>query len=440
MKFAHFSDIHLGFQKKEVLQRVEQDVFERALDDCIKRSVDFILICGDMFHVNIPEMRVQKFAFAKLRQIHDAGIPVYVVYGSHDFSPHSTSVIDLLVETGYITKVQHSVNNDDGSLSLDFITDDKTGVKLTGIAGLALSKDISYYERLNLNKLESESGFKIFLFHGAISEMRTADDISATAEAAMPISYMPKNFDYYAGGHIHKYQYQQFENHHKVVYPGTLFAGFHSDLEDNAHKNIKRGYVLVEFDDDHGVTDVKQIQITNCQYELVQIDASHKSSDVVNAEITKNIDSINPENKVVILNIKGKLSEGKTTDIAFTDTTHDLMNNGALEVEIKRNQLTSAEYDIVESKGDTADEIATNTFAENIGQVDSVFDELMGEKGAELAKSLLAVLSKPSLENESLNVYQKRITDEAMSTLGLLEKDEKYNRTKEEEEEEQKHT
>ncbi|MFB5632957.1 MAG: DNA repair exonuclease, partial [Nitrosopumilus sp.] len=104
MKFAHLSDVHLGFQKHESLQKIEQQVFEKAMDECISRKVDFILIPGDMFHVNIPEMRVQKFAFAKFRAVHDAGIPIYVVYGSHDFSPVSNSVIDLLSEVGYITK------------------------------------------------------------------------------------------------------------------------------------------------------------------------------------------------------------------------------------------------------------------------------------------------------------------------------------------------
>ena len=422
MKFAHFSDIHLGFQKKKTLQDVERAVFERAMDDCIKRTVDFILICGDMFHSPIPEMRVQKFVFAKLRQVYEAGIPVYVVFGSHDFSPSSTSVIDLLVETGYLTKVQHMASEDDGSISLNFTTDPKTGVKLTGIPGLSQSKDIAYYQKLRLSELESEPGFKIFLFHGAISEMRTTDDIDATASAAMPLSYMPKNFDYYAGGHIHKYHHKEFDNYQHVVYPGTLFAGFPLDLEENTHANIKRGYVLVEFDHNNNITSVEQIPVENCQYELIEINASHKNSDAVNAEIKTKINDIDPTGKVVILTVKGKLSEGKTTDISFTDTTHDLMSDGALEVEIKRNQLNSAEYEIVESKGDTDDEIITNTFSENIGQVDSTYDELMGQKGVDLAKRMLRVLSNPNLDNEPLTEYQKRITDEAISTLGLSEK------------------
>ena len=73
------SDVHLGFQKHESLQKIEQQVFEKILDQCISLKVDFILIPGDLFHVNIPEMRVQKFAFAKFRQVHDAGIPILMI-------------------------------------------------------------------------------------------------------------------------------------------------------------------------------------------------------------------------------------------------------------------------------------------------------------------------------------------------------------------------
>ena len=32
MKFAHLSDVHLGFQKHESLQNIEQQVFEKILD------------------------------------------------------------------------------------------------------------------------------------------------------------------------------------------------------------------------------------------------------------------------------------------------------------------------------------------------------------------------------------------------------------------------
>ena len=137
---------------------------------------------------------------------------------------------------------------------------------------------------------------------------------------------------------------------------------------------------------------------------------------------------MNPADKVVILKVKGKLSEGKTTDIDFADITDSLLKSDAREVKISRNQLTSAEYEIIESKGDTADEIATNTFEENIGQVDSALDELVGQKGVQLAKRLLADLSLPPHDNEPLNIYQDRIVEGAMATLGLVDEDDRGNK------------
>jgi len=417
VRFAHFSDIHLGFQKSRPLQDVEQDVFERALDDCIRRSVDFILICGDTFHANIPEMRVQKFAFAALRRVHEAGIPIYAIYGSHDFSPSATSVIDLLVETGYITNVQRLASNDDGTMSLGFVTDEKTGAKLAGISGLGASKDITYYEKLDRGPLEAEQGLRIFMLHGAISEMRTADDAAQAADAAMPLSYMPRNFDYYAGGHMHRYNRGKFDDYPHVVYPGTLFAGFHSDLEENA-RGATRGYVLAEFDDT-GITDVRQIEIKNCEYDMVRVNATHKTSHAVNEEIGQKLAGAEPADKVVILSVSGRMSEGKTTDVDFAAISDSLQKKGAVEVKISRRQLSSAEYEITESKGETAEEIAVNSFGENIGQVDSGVAELTGRRGVELAKRLLDILGRPALENEPLNVYQERITGEAMAALEL---------------------
>ena len=104
-QFAHISDIHLGFQQQSNLQKIEQQVFENIIDSCIEKKVNFILITGDLFHRNLPDMRIQRYAFRKFKKAYEAKIPIYVVYGSHDFSPIASSVIDLLSDVGYFIKV-----------------------------------------------------------------------------------------------------------------------------------------------------------------------------------------------------------------------------------------------------------------------------------------------------------------------------------------------
>ena len=413
MLFAHLSDIHLGFQKHESLQKIEQHVFEQALDQCISRKVDFILIPGDMFHVNIPEMRVQKFAFAKFRQVHDAGIPVYVVYGSHDFSPVSNSVIDLLVEVGYITKVTKATSHEDGRISLEFLVDSKTGAKITGLSGLKVGKDRDWYEKLDRDSLESESGLKIFLFHGGISDMKVDSGMDGDL---MPLSLLPKGFSYYAGGHMHKFNHQSFDGYSNVVYPGTPFAGYHADLEDNANGE-KRGFVLVEFDDK--IKSVDFIEIENTSYEIIEIDANNRKAESINQELTEKTSNIDVENKVVIIKVKGELTSGKTADVDVSIVRDNLNSKNALVVNVSKNQLTSKEYSITEAKGSNKEEIETNVFSENIGQLRFDYPGLLEDNGINLAKKLLLELGQPKLENEKKNEYIPRINQNVLALLGL---------------------
>ena len=413
MKFAHLSDVHLGFQKHESLQKIERQVFEKILDQCISLKVDFILIPGDLFHVNIPEMRVQKFAFAKFRQVHDAGIPIYVVYGSHDFSPVSNSVIDLLTEIGYITKVVQPTSHDDGQISLKCLVDPKTGVKLTGLTGLKMGKDREWYEKLDRDSLETESGFKIFLFHGGISDMKTDSGMDGDQ---MPLSLLPKGFSYYAGGHMHKFNHQSFEGYSNVVYPGTPFAGYHADLEDNANGQ-KRGFVLVEFEDE--VKSVDFIEIENTEYEVIEVDANNRKVESVNQELSEKTAEVNAENKVVIIKIQGELMSGKTADVDISIIRDNLNDKNALVVNVSKNQLTSKEYSITEAKGSNKEEIETNIFSENIGQLPFKEKNLTGDLGVALAKKLLAELGQPALENEKKSDYSLRIKQNALGVLGL---------------------
>ena len=413
MKFAHLSDVHLGFQKHESLQKIERQVFEKILDECISRKVDFILIPGDLFHVNIPEMRVQKFAFAKFRAVHDAGIPIYVVYGSHDFSPVSNSVIDLLAEVGYITKVTDATSHEDGQISLKCLVDPKTGAKITGLSGLKVGKDREWYEKLDRESLEAEQGLKIFLFHGGISDMKTDSGMDGDQ---MPLSLLPQGFSYYAGGHMHKFNHQSFEGYSNVVYPGTPFAGYHADLEDNANGQ-KRGFVLVEFEDT--VKSVDFVEIENTEYEVIEVDANNRKAESVNQELAEKTGDIDVQNKVVIIKIQGELMAGKTADVDVSIVRDNLNNKDALVVNVSKNQLTSKEYSITEAKGSNKEEIETNVFSENIGQLKFDYPELLNESGIKLSSKLLQELGQSKLENEKNNEYIPRIRDSALALLGL---------------------
>src|SRR5665647_493383 len=76
------------------------------MDICITRKVDFIVISGDLFHVGVPsDLDTVKQAVAKMREVTQQGIPIYAIYGSHDYTPTSTSIIDVIESAGLLTKI-----------------------------------------------------------------------------------------------------------------------------------------------------------------------------------------------------------------------------------------------------------------------------------------------------------------------------------------------
>lgn len=403
----------MGYHKQSSLQKIEEQVFENAIDECIRRKIDFILIAGDLFHVNIPEMRIQKFAVRQLRKIHEAGIPAYVVYGSHDFSPVANSVIDLLVEAGYLIKVSKQKEGPDEKILLEFTEDPKTGAKIVGLPGLSAGKEIEYYQKLDRSTLENEKGFKIFLFHAGITELKTK---TVQEGDFMPISLLPKGFDYYAGGHIHSHYVDEYNGYGKIAYPGTLFAGYHSDLEDNA-KGMQRGFIIVEFDEK--IEKLEFVPIENARYEIVEYNAQNKNANSVNLDLTKKIKEIDPSNKIIIIKVWGELASGKTTEIDFTKIRDELKEKGALDIKIHRSNLSSKEYTITTARGKNKDEIETNVFKENIGGIHLKQQLLQGDSGVKLAKQMLQDLSQPIQTNEKKQDYQKRIQDNALKILGL---------------------
>ena len=412
MKFAHLADTHLGRQKNKKLREVEKRIFQNMIDEILKSNVDFILIAGDFFDVNIPDMETQKLAFEQFKKIKDMDIPIYVIYGSHDSSPNATAAIDLLDSGGFFTKITYAESNE-GKIILNFFTDPKTGAKITGFRGLKNDRDITYYEQLDRKPLESETGFKIFMFHGGINEMVTDNMPDADF---MSLSHLPKNFDYYAGGHMHKFADESYPDYNHVVYPGTLFSGWHADFIDNANGQ-KRGFVLVEFGKE--IEKVEFIKIPNIEYALIEIDAKNKKSATVYAEIKSRINEIDVKEKLVIINVKGELSEGKTTDIDFSQIKDELSTQETIAVLINRNQFSSREYNITPVKGSNKEEIETNIFTENIGQLAIEEKKLLNESGVSVAKSLLKEIGQPQLDNEKNLEYEERMDSQAFEVLEL---------------------
>lgn len=415
MRFAHFADMHLGYQKSSTLQNLERDALCNAVEQCIRRQVDFVVLCGDIFHTSVPPMTVQMMAIEAFRRLHEAGIPIYAIYGSHDFSPVSRSAIDLVEAAGFLTKaVVVQDRDDDDLIHLGFIQDEKTGAMLVGLPGLKAGRDITYYETLDRDSLEATDGFKIFMFHGALSELTGGDVIGES----MPLSLLPRGFNYYAGGHMHHFTHDtSHEGYDHVVYPGTLFAGHHADMEESA-RGTRRGFVVADFDDG-GITGVELVPVLDCGYGMIAVDGQNRTSESVNTEMLQKAARLDPQNQIVVVRLYGQMSGGRTTDIDVQAMRRDLIERGAIDVLVGRRSLTSAQYVVKGEPGSTIHDIEQMTFRQNIDAVTVPQESLRGSDGARLASGLLDAMRQPRPDNEKAIDYEERITQDAMARLGL---------------------
>ena len=414
--FAHLSDIHIGAFRQPILQDLALKSFTRAMDICIERAVDFIIVSGDLFDSNIPDMALANAAVKKIREVTKKGIPFYVVYGSHDFSPTQTSIVDLIESAGLFKKVTYG-KMIDGKLHLEFQVDDHTNAKLCGISGRRLGIEKEYYNVLDRASLEKEDGFKIFVMHGAVTEYKPK---YAAESESIPLSSLPKQFAYYAGGHIHERLLNN-EYGYNLAYPGTPFGADYRDLEITA-RGQERGFFIVKFST--RLEKIEFVPVPVCSYGLIEHDANGKTAAKVQEDLLKLAEERDRvSNRLFLLRVSGEISGGKISEIDFQHIRRTMRDNGALEVLLNYQKLTSKEYSAIRvaGMGEEVHKIEERLFRENIGTVRVSNPKLKDDSGVQLSQELLSVLKQAKKENETKGSHETRIISAAVDALGLKE-------------------
>lgn len=418
-KFAHITDCHLGSWRNPKLRDLNLQAFERSILISIKEQVDFILITGDFFDVNIPQLAPVKKAVEILKRARDSGIPIYMIYGSHDFNTANISMIDILHSAElFIKPTEFQFNSD--SVMLKFFVDMKTGAKITGISGRKVGLDKEIYEKLDKKKLESEDGFKIFLLHRGIQEILP---LNMQFRDTLPISLIPKGFDYYGGGHIHKRVEKKIDNS-VIIYPGPIFGSTFQDLEETA-KGEKRGFYIISFE--KKIFECKFIEIKVAEILYKEIFSLKWSSEKLKDEITKNISELEVKNKIVLIKVKGKLI-GKRSNIDFGKFGLDISKRGAILSFININNLSTDETRSIVVQSNDKFDIEREIFHESLKnfQTESTLSikvknqinsKLTGKPGENISISLLDTLRNEKLENENTSTYDDRIISCAKSVF-----------------------
>jgi DNA repair exonuclease SbcCD nuclease subunit len=400
MIFAHIADCHIGSWREPKLSGLSTEAFLTAVHESIKSDVDLILISGDLFNTSVPGIDKLKAVVAKLKELKDRNIPVYIIAGSHDFSATGKTMLDVLESAGLLVNVVKG-KAVDGKLKLEFTEDARTGVKITGMIGKKGTLERTFYEDLDRDALYAEPGEKIFMLHSAITELKSKE--LAEMDSA-PVSFLPKGFDYYAAGHVHEVIEKNMPGYGTIVYPGPLFPNNFKELEKLKHggfyivEDWKPRFVPIQL---HEVKSIN-LDCTGMTPEMIE----QKLREVAQADFT---------DCIITLRLHGIIKSGRLSDIKLSEVMKKFYVNGAFFVMKNTVKLKTEEYEEIMVKQESVEETEEALIREHAGQVK--VEGLKDEKN--LTKDLMTTLSEEKKEGETKTTFEARIID-SMKAMGLI--------------------
>jgi len=329
---------------------------------------------------------------------------VYVVPGSHDFSPSGKTMLDVIENAGLIVNVcKGKVEGD--RLKLSFAADDKTGAKITGVLGKKGMLEKNFYKSLDLSHLEKEDGFKIFMFHSPLTELKSED---LSEMDSMPLSFLPKHFDYYAGGHIHEIIETNHEDHKNVIFPGPLFPTNFKELE-----KIEQGGFFIY---DNG--SVEYCPIQSCSVFHINIDCNHKHPEEVYNEMTESIQGRYFKETIITIRLEGVLESGRPFDINFRQFYDECYKKSAILVLKNTSALSSKGFEEITISSKTTEEMERVLINEHLGQIDLAGFDKEGEE--KLILKLMNALAVEKEEGETRTDFERRILTDAGKVIEAM--------------------
>ena len=228
MLFSHISDTHLGLVQYGSEER-EIDVynaFNQAIDTSIKDHVDFVIFAGDIFHVPNPSGTAIVQMANALKRLKQNNIESFFILGEHDISRIRSTPIPYVYHNLEFSK---------------YIGQGKPvkykDILLVGFDKMRKSEIPQFEEKFAAidNIAKNHSGHKILVMHQGITEFnKFAGELQSTD--------LPKNFTYYAMGHLHDHDIKSF-NHlgGPVAYPGSIELTISEGI-----KETKKGFFQVD--------------------------------------------------------------------------------------------------------------------------------------------------------------------------------------------------
>lgn len=210
LRFIHAGDLHfdrsfeglsnLVAEAGQLLPQLNQKMLDNLVAAACKRQVDFVLLAGDTFHQSRPSLKAQNQLMAAFRQLAKAQIPVYLIFGNHDYYQAERYWFDFPENVSLFTSEQVR----------SFVGHNQSGEDYE-ITGFSYEEGFVRKNMLKEFPKRSQATYHIGLYHG---------ELQGENYAPFSLSEMKaKGYDYWALGHIHVPT--TLSEQPPILYPGT---------------------------------------------------------------------------------------------------------------------------------------------------------------------------------------------------------------------------
>jgi DNA repair exonuclease SbcCD nuclease subunit len=228
MLFSHISDTHLGLVQygSEEREKDVYDAFSQAIDISIKDHVDFVIFAGDIFHVPNPSGNAIMHMANALKLLKKNKIDSFFILGEHDISRIRATPVPYVYHNLEFSRYigQGNPITYKNLLIVGFDKIRKNEMKFF---------EDKFKEVDDIAK--NHNGHRILVMHQGITEINKF-------AGEMNSNDLPKNFSYYAMGHLHDNFLKKFKHlGGPLAYPGSIELTTSEGIKDT-----KKGFFEVD--------------------------------------------------------------------------------------------------------------------------------------------------------------------------------------------------
>lgn len=235
VRIAHLADTHLGYRQYNLEEREKDihDVLEEIGEKIIEEHADIVIHSGDLFDSSRPATQTY-YAFKRFLRKLDGKTRFFAVLGDHDkpkvrgMPPHMLFE-DQIQTLGVGGMAEHQTFSIDGKEIL-----------VAGISNLSqMYRKVLAEELKKLGSLKTKCDCSVLVLHEAIDPFFIEEACEVT------LSDVPKNFNYYAMGHLHS-RIRASHGQGELAYPGS--SEIIRSEEISGWKKHGKGFYIVDVD------------------------------------------------------------------------------------------------------------------------------------------------------------------------------------------------